>query len=174
VSRVWIYAVVRLRRDSRVQVSLREVTGVRVEGCFSLGLSRAYTSLHVPRTDSGLDPSVHPPLRPPFSSPHSPFSYSFCLSRIYLLVSSPAGRSFFEKTTRARTTPTPHSQKLRSPPHPNRRHSSTFVSIFPLHFHPTRSPSANCVPLFFASILPRLLPARPPLLLLLHLSILLA
>jgi len=113
---VWIYAVV--RRDSRVQMSLREVTGVRVEGCFSLGLSRAYTSLHVPRTDSGLDPSVHPPLPPPFSPPHSPFSYSFCLSRIYLLVSSPAGRSFFEKTTRARTTPTPHSQKLRSPPIP--------------------------------------------------------
>jgi hypothetical protein len=52
-------------------------------------------------TTSGLDPSVHPPLPPPFSSPSPILSASL---EFYLLVSSPAGRSFFEKTTRARTT----------------------------------------------------------------------
>ena len=52
----------------------------------------------------------------------------------YLLVSSPAGRSFFEKTTRARTRPTPLSQKARSLPHPNRRYSSTFVCFSPFNF----------------------------------------
>jgi hypothetical protein len=93
--------------------------------------------LHVPRT----------PLDRTHSSilPHpSPFSHLFCLCRITLLVSSPAGRSFFEKTTRARTRPTPLPQKSRSLPHPNRRYSSTFVCIFPSSHPHTRSPFAKC------------------------------
>jgi hypothetical protein len=79
-----------------------------------------------PRSSILPSPPLPSPLFPP-----TPFSYIFFAScRITLLVSSPAGRSFFEKTTRARTRPTPPFQKLKSLPHPNRRYSSSFVSIF--------------------------------------------
>jgi hypothetical protein len=78
-------------------------------------------------------PSLSPPLR----------IFSFFALSNYSLVSSPAGRSFFEKTTQARTRPTPHSQKLRSLTHPNRRYSSTFVSIPSSLFQVTPSLFAN-------------------------------
>lgn len=93
-------------------------------------------SLARPQDSSGSDSFVHPfPLLPllPFLLPPSN----------YLLVSSPAGRSFFEKTTRARTRPTHSHKKSRSPPHPNRRYSSTFVCISPSPHPHTRSSSAN-------------------------------
>lgn len=123
-------------------------------------------TLHVPRTDLwiGLIRPSYPSPFPFLLTPFPPFSYSSLPLSNYLLVSSPAGRSFFEKTTRARTTPTSQSQKLRSLPHPDRRHSSTFVSISPLLFHPTRSPSTGCAPLLFPlKSLPPLLLAWPPL-----------
>jgi hypothetical protein len=95
-------------------------------------------SLARPQDSSGSDSFVHPfPLLPllPFLLPLSN----------YLLVSSPAGRSFFEKTTRARTRPTHSHKKSRSPPHPNRRYSSTFVCISPSPHPHTRSSSANTI-----------------------------
>ena len=81
---------------------------------------------------------VHPPPPSPLPSP-----YFLSLPVELLLVSSPAGRSFFEKTTQARTRPTPHSQKLRSLTHPNRRYSSTFVSIPTSVLQVSSSLSAN-------------------------------
>jgi len=83
------------------------------------------------------------PIRPSYPSPPL-LSFLLPLSN-YLLVSSPAGRSFFEKTTRARTRPTHSHKNSRSLPHPNRRYSSTFVCIFPSPGPHTRSPSANAI-----------------------------
>ncbi len=75
-----------------------------------------------PQDSSGSDSFVHP--FPPL--PLLPFLLP--LSN-YLLVSSPAGRSFFEKTTRARTRPTPPTKNTDPSPIPTgdtRPHSYVF------------------------------------------------
>ena len=54
------------------------------------------------------------------------------------------------------TTPTLPSQKLRSFPHPNKRYSSSFVSIFTSAYKKPGSPSAECDPFFWRSDQPPL------------------
>ena len=102
----------------------RGVRGLSTPASFSRLAVLHLCSCTSPLDSSGSDSFVHPfPLLPLLS-------FFLPLSN-YLLVSSPAGRSFFEKTTRARTRPTLSHKKYRSLPHPNRRYSSTFVCIFP-------------------------------------------
>jgi hypothetical protein len=118
--------------------------GTQLSCLFFLACRSPPVLLHVPKDSSGSDSFVHPfPLLPLLS-------FLLPLSN-YSLVSSPAGRSFFEKTTRARTRPTHSHQKYRSLPHPNRRYSSTFVCIFPSPRPHTRSPSANAISFLLSS-----------------------
>ena len=132
-------------------VSQGDTRGMRVSGAFTepaLFFSACRSPpVHSarPQDSSGSDSFVHPPPLLPLLSFLLPLSN-------YLLVSSPAGRSFFEKTTRARTRPTHSHQKYRSLPHPNRRYSSTFVCISPSHCPHTRSSSANPLSFLLSSI----------------------
>lgn len=120
------------------------VSGASTERPLFLGLPFSACALARPQDSSGSDSFVHPfPLLPPLSFLLPPSNYS--------LVSSPAGRSFFEKTTRARTRPTHSHKKSRSLPHPNRRYSSTFVCIFPSPGSHTRSSSANAISFLLSS-----------------------
>jgi len=94
-----------------------------------LGLPFPACALARPQDSSGSDSFVHP--TPPL--PLLPFLLP--LSN-YLLVSSPAGRSFFEKTTRARTRPTPLSKISDLSPIPTgdtRPHSYVFPLAFSTH-----------------------------------------
>jgi hypothetical protein len=85
------------------------VSGASTKQPLFLGLPFSACALARPQDSSGSDSFVHPfPLL-------LLLSFLLPLSN-YSLVSSPAGRSFFEKTTRARTRPT-HPQKIQiSPP----------------------------------------------------------
>ena len=98
-----------------------------------------------PQDSSGSDPFVHPSPLPLLLSFLLPLSN-------YSLVSSPAGRSFFEKTTRARTRPTHSHKKYRSLPIPTgdtRPHSYVFS---PRLVHTTHSiPSANPISFLLSS-----------------------
>ncbi len=136
-----------------------------MSGCFS-GLSTAHLLTF---TSPGLTlewthPSTLPSLSPPL---HLLLPSPILFAALELLASQFAcWQVIFRKDHRPRTTPTPISQDLTSPPHPDRRHSSTFVSIFPLPVHPTRSSSADRVPFFFPFKNPP--PLSPPCALLLY------
>lgn len=98
------------------------VSGASTEQPLFLGLPFSACALARPQDSSGSDPFVHPLPLPPLLSFLLPLSN-------YSLVSSPAGRSFFEKTTRARTRPTHSHKKYRSLPIPTgdtRPHSYVF------------------------------------------------
>jgi hypothetical protein len=131
------------------------VSGASTEQPLFLGLPFSACALARPQDSSGSDSFVHPfPLLPLLSFLLPPSNYS--------LVSSPAGRSFFEKTTRARTRPTHSHKKSRSLPHPNRRYSSTFVCIFPRLVHTL---DLHLQMLFLSSYLqiPALIPCMCPI-----------
>lgn len=133
-------------------------------GCPGHGCPASFSRLAVLRLCSCTSPGLLwiGLTRP--SYPASPPLLPFLLPLSnYLLVSSPAGRSFFEKTTRARTRPTPLSQNFRSLPHPNRRYSSTFVCVFLSPFPRTRFPSTNapsCSLVQFPTFIPRMCQIR--------------
>jgi hypothetical protein len=111
----------------------RGVRGLNRAGSFSWLAALRLCSAR-PQDSSGSDPFVHPLPLPPLLSFLLPLSN-------YSLVSSPAGRSFFEKTTRARTRPTHSHKKYRSLPIPTgdtRPHSYVFSSrlVHTLDLHP--------------------------------------
>jgi hypothetical protein len=147
----------RISSDSPGVQTRRGDGGVRgsTEQPLFLGLPFSACALARPQDSSGSDSFVHPfPLLPLLSFLLPPSNYS--------LVSSPAGRSFFEKTTRARTRPTHSHKKSRSLPHPNRRYSSTFVCIFPRLVHTL---DLHLQMLFLSSYLqiPALIPCMCPI-----------
>ncbi len=130
------------------------VSGASTEVPLFLGLPFSACALARPQDSSGLDPFVHPFPLPP------PLSFLLPLSN-YSLVSSPAGRSFFEKTTRARTRPTHSHKKYRSLPIPigdTRPHSYVF---FPCPVH-TLDLHLQMLFLSFYLQIPALIPSMYP------------
>jgi hypothetical protein len=98
------------------------VSGARLTCLFFTACRSPPVLLHVPRTPLDRTHSSVLSLSLPLLSFLLPLSN-------YSLVSSPAGRSFFEKTTRARTRPTHSHKKYRSLPIPTgdtRPHSYVF------------------------------------------------
>jgi hypothetical protein len=86
---IGLFGGLAMRSKGRVAVS-----GALTDCPLFLGLVLRLCSLARPQDSSGSDSFVHP------SPPLPLLSFLLPLSN-YLLVSSPAGRSFFEKTTRA-------------------------------------------------------------------------